>query len=153
MPPWLISTLQALPALLWIIAGLGVPWALLVLPRRDWRDRVMVAGLALAFGPALLTAWMFILGTLGMDDNPHAGDTPNPMQTTIIHHSGGVDLLRPELILAGTLALAALGVALAWSKARSSCRCSTPSRRSSVPAASTTTPRGRPCRFCRSAAY
>jgi hypothetical protein len=118
MPPWLISTLQALPALLWIVAGLGVPWALLVLPRRDWRDRVMVAGLALAFGPALLTAWMFILGTLGMDDNPHAGDTPNPMQTTIIHHSGGVDLLRPELILAGTLALAVLGVALAWAKAR-----------------------------------
>jgi hypothetical protein len=100
MPPtsptyWLNSTLAALPALLWVYIGLGLPWALALLPRKDWRDRALVVCLALAVGPALLTAWMFVLGTVG----------------------GAHDaLLRLDLILAGTVVLAAGGALLAWRK-------------------------------------
>ncbi|NWG17966.1 MAG: glycosyltransferase family 39 protein [Chloroflexi bacterium] len=84
--------LSATPALAWVFFGLGLPWALVALPRADWRDRPVVALLALAFGPALLTAWMFVLGSL-----------PVPS-------------LRLEWILAGTAALAAPGWALLWRK-------------------------------------
>jgi len=69
MPYWINSTLAATPALLWMFLGLGLPWALLLLPRRDWRDPGVVGTLTLAFGPALLTAWMFILGTIGGAQN------------------------------------------------------------------------------------
>jgi 4-amino-4-deoxy-L-arabinose transferase-like glycosyltransferase len=118
MPDWLTSTLNALPAAVWIIAGVGLPWALVVLSRRDWHDRVMVTCLALAFGPAWLTAWMFVLGTLGQDINPAAGQTLNPMQTTVISHVGGTALLRADLILAGTLVITLVGWALVWWKMR-----------------------------------
>ena len=112
MPDWLNITLTTLPSILWIIIGLGLPWALVVLPRRDWSDRPMIACLSLAFGPALLTAWMFILGTIGQDTNPDAGATLNPMQTTIIRHVGGEALMRPDLILLGTVVLSILGYGL-----------------------------------------
>ncbi len=92
MPYWIEGMLSATPALAWIFLGLGLPWALVALPGADWRDRPVVALLALAFGPALLTAWMFVLGSL-----------PAPS-------------LRLEWILAGTAALAAVGWALAWRK-------------------------------------
>lgn len=92
MPYWIEGMLSATPALAWVFFGLGLPWALVALPRTDWRDRPVVALLALAFGPALLTAWMFVLGSL-----------PAPS-------------LRLEWILAGTAALAAAGWALAWRK-------------------------------------
>ncbi len=118
MPDWIIETLRAYPALLWMFVGVGLPWALVVLPRRDWQDRALVACLALGFGPALLTAWMFVLGTLGQNHDPDAGSTPNPMQTTIAQHSGGVNLMRADTILIGTLLLALVGVTLAWRKAR-----------------------------------
>ena len=115
MPEWINTTLTTLPAILWIILGLGLPWALFVLPRRDWSDRAMVACLSLAFGPALLTAWMFVLGTIGQDTNPDAGQTLNPMQTTIARHVSGQTLLRPDLILGGTLVLAIIGYGfVAW---------------------------------------
>jgi hypothetical protein len=65
MPYWIISTLAATPALLWMFGGLGLPYALLMLPRRDWRDPAIVGCVTLAFGPALLTVWMFILGVIG----------------------------------------------------------------------------------------
>ncbi len=93
MPYWITSTLDATPALLWMFMGVGLPWALVALPRRDWRYRVMVACLALAFGPALLTAWMFVLGSVQ-----------------------SANLLRLEYVLAGTAAIAVVGWVLAWRK-------------------------------------
>ncbi|MEZ4670546.1 MAG: glycosyltransferase family 39 protein [Anaerolineae bacterium] len=91
MPYWIQSTLAATPALLWMFAGVGLPWALVALPRRDWRDRIMVACLTLAFGPALVTAWMFVLGSVQ-----------------------GANLLRLEWVLGGTGVIAAVGWVLVW---------------------------------------
>lgn len=65
MPYWIQSTLAVTAALAWMSLGLGLPWAMVILPRRDWRDWPTVACLTLAFGPALLTAWMFVLGSFG----------------------------------------------------------------------------------------
>ncbi len=92
MPYWLQDTLAAIPALAWMFIGVGLPWALVALPRHDWRDRPVVALLALAFGPALVTAWLFALGSW---------QTP---------------LLRLEWILGGTAVIAAAGWALVWRK-------------------------------------
>lgn len=91
---WIASTISALPALLWVYLAVGLPWTLALLPRRDWHDGPLVAALTLALGPALLTAWMFVLGTVG-------GGSKTP-------------LLRFDLIFAGTLALGAVGGILAW---------------------------------------
>jgi hypothetical protein len=93
MPYWIASTLAPTPALLWMFFGLGLPWALVVLPRRDWHERAIVACLTLAFGPAILTAWMFVLGSLP-----------------------GVPLLRVEWVLLGTATIATLGWFLVWQK-------------------------------------
>ncbi|MBZ0297338.1 MAG: glycosyltransferase family 39 protein [Anaerolineae bacterium] len=71
MAYWINSMLAATPALLWVYLGLGIPWALVLLPRKDWRDRVLVICLGFAFGPMLLTAWMFILGSVGGPDHPY----------------------------------------------------------------------------------
>ena len=97
---WLNQTLAALPAVLWAYVGLGVPWALVVLPRRDWRERALVACVALAAGPVLLTAWMFVLGTAG-------GAQPDGPLT-----------LDFGPVLGGTVVIALMGAALAWRKAR-----------------------------------
>jgi 4-amino-4-deoxy-L-arabinose transferase-like glycosyltransferase len=95
---WLNSTLGATPAVAWVFVGLGIPWALALLPRSDWRDRALVVGLGFAVGPMLLTAWMFILGTIG------AGQEQA--------------LLRFDVIFAGTLVMAIIGMGLAWRKRR-----------------------------------
>lgn len=94
MPYWINATLTPLPALIWIFFALGLPYALALLPRGDWRDRVLVCALALALGPALLTAWMLVLGTLAA--------------------AQGVPLLRFDFILGGTFILALGGAALAY---------------------------------------
>ncbi|MBI5670070.1 MAG: glycosyltransferase family 39 protein [Chloroflexi bacterium] len=94
MPYWIQDTLLATPALAWMFLGVGLPWALVALPRHDWRDKPMMALMALAFGPALVTAWMFVLGSW---------QTP---------------LLRLEWVLAGTALIAAVGWALVWRKRR-----------------------------------
>jgi hypothetical protein len=98
LPYWLTQSLAALPLALWVYFGLGIPYALLVLPRQDWQNRAMVLCVAFAFGPALLTAWMFIPGTIG----------------SII----GTRLLRFDLLFAGTVVIALVGIFLAWDKAR-----------------------------------
>ncbi|MGQ9887138.1 MAG: ArnT family glycosyltransferase [Aggregatilineales bacterium] len=98
MPYWLEATLTATPAFAGVFFGLGLPWALAALPRRQWRDWPAALCLALAFGPALLTAWMFILGTLGA-----AFDAA---------------LLRADLVLAGAAGLAVEGWALVWLRRR-----------------------------------
>lgn len=71
MAYWINSMLAATPALLWVYFGLGIPWALVLLPRKDWRDRALVICLGFALGPMLLTGWMFILGSLGGPDSPY----------------------------------------------------------------------------------
>ncbi|MCA9895608.1 MAG: glycosyltransferase family 39 protein [Anaerolineae bacterium] len=95
---WLRDTLFALPLALLIYVGVGVPWALIVLPRRDWRLRMLVIALAFALGPALVTAWLFVLGTLGA--------------------SSQAPLLRFDLSLMGILVLAVVGIGLGWRKLR-----------------------------------
>ena len=67
MPYWIADTLAATPLFAWIFFGLGVPYALLLLPRPDWVRRAEVLALAFAVGPALLTAYMFGLSTLGVN--------------------------------------------------------------------------------------
>jgi 4-amino-4-deoxy-L-arabinose transferase-like glycosyltransferase len=92
MADWFVSMVAGTPAMLWVYFGVGVPWALVALPRADWRNKPLLLAVAFAFGPALLTAWMLILGML-----------PEP-------------LLRFDLSLAGTVVLAVLGAVLAWRK-------------------------------------
>lgn len=98
MPYWITDTLAGVPAFLWIYAGLGGVWSLAVLPRVEWQRRVQVVAVAFALGPALLTAWMFILGTVG-------GATQTP-------------LLNWGNVLGGTAALAVVALALVWRKWR-----------------------------------
>ncbi len=74
MPDWFYETVTALPAVLWMIVGVGLPAALALLPRTAWRDRPFLALCAIAFGAALTTAWMFVLGTIG-------GATGTPLLT------------------------------------------------------------------------
>ncbi|NDJ86773.1 MAG: hypothetical protein GYB66_12875 [Chloroflexi bacterium] len=64
MADWLEPFLAATPGMAWFFLGVGVPWALALLPRSDWHDWPMVAGLGLALGPLLGTTWLFILGTI-----------------------------------------------------------------------------------------
>ncbi len=65
LPDWLLPTFALLPALVWMCFGVGVPWALALLPRADWRRTVEVLALAIALGPAFTTTGMFLLGTFG----------------------------------------------------------------------------------------
>lgn len=66
MTDWLWPTLALLPVLLGVWWAVGVPWALVLLPRADWRDRVLVLTLGLAQGVMLHSAGMFLLGTFAM---------------------------------------------------------------------------------------
>ena len=95
---WLEDTLRGLPSATLIYAMLGIPWALLLLPRAWWSERAIIGALAFAAGPALATAWMLILGVAGA--------------------AQGAPLLRPELILGGVFMLTLAGAVLAWRKAR-----------------------------------
>src|SRR5258705_4507803 len=65
IPYWLLPTILLFPAILWMCLGVGIPWALAVLPRSDWRSKIMVLAVALALGPALTTTAMFFIGTFG----------------------------------------------------------------------------------------
>src|SRR4051812_45597230 len=98
MPYWITDSLAGIPAFLWIYAGLGGPWALAILPRAEWRQRIQVIALAFALGPMLLTAWMFILGTVGMIGETHTLTTIN--------------------VLVGTVVLALIALILVWRKVR-----------------------------------
>ncbi len=60
---WLWPTLAVLPVMLAVFGAVGIPWALVILPRADWRDRALVLTFGLALGVMLLTAAMFGLGT------------------------------------------------------------------------------------------
>ncbi len=92
LPYWLSDGLAPLPGLLLVYAGLGIPWALVVLPRSAWSSRASVAAIACAAGPLLLTLWMLPLGMLGA--------------------------LQLEPVLVGVMALLLAGLLLAWRKGR-----------------------------------
>lgn len=85
---WLQSFFIFFPAYAWFFLGVGIPWALLLLPRDEWRSRMTVFTLGLALGPLLGTAWLFVLGTWGR--------------------------LLPERALTGTALLAIVGFTGAW---------------------------------------
>src|SRR5690606_17965432 len=95
---WLHQTLAVLPLVLWVYLGMGLPYALFVLPRLDWARKIDVLALSFAFGSALLTAWMFILGTIGGNQE--------------------IALLRFDYVLAGTIVITLFGAVLVWRKAR-----------------------------------
>lgn len=71
MPYWLEIFLAVTPWMAWFFAA-GIPWALVILPRHDWRDRTTVLGLGLGLGPVLGTVWLFFLGTFGQFTFPVA---------------------------------------------------------------------------------
>lgn len=52
------------PFMAWFFVGIGVPWALAILPRKDWQDTSIVLAVGLALGPLLGTLWLFVLGTV-----------------------------------------------------------------------------------------
>lgn len=94
---WLEQTMAVLPLVLWAYLGMGIPWALVCLPRVDWHKRVSVVALAFALGPTLLTVWMLILGVIG-----------GTQETA---------WLRFDLIFGGTVVIALTGYGLLWRKA------------------------------------
>lgn len=96
IPYWIPPTLAALPAFAWMFLGVGGLAALALLPHKDWRDRPLVIACALAFGPAAVTAWMFVLGTLGGRDQSPLLTFPN--------------------VIAGSIALALIFALFAWRK-------------------------------------
>lgn len=95
---WLIAALSGLPAALWMYLGVGLPWALAIAPRRDWRDRPFICAIALALGPAWTTAWMLLLGSIGAAQN--------------------IPTLRWDWVLMGTVAISAVGLGIAMRKRR-----------------------------------
>src|SRR5664279_1637948 len=84
MPYWISDSLAGIPAYLWIYVGLGGLCSLAILPRADWRHRVEVIAVAFALGPALLTAWMFVLGTLGASGKTHTLTEANVLIGTVV---------------------------------------------------------------------
>lgn len=60
---WFRPTIALAPAALWMFFGVGLPWALVLLPRPDRRDMPMVLALTMALGPALTTTALFIIGS------------------------------------------------------------------------------------------
>ena len=85
-----------MPPVLWMCIGLGLPWALALLSTKQWQSRALVAALALALGPALMSAWMLTLGVLGAQL-----ETP---------------LLQWQWIIGGSIVIALAGTWIAWRK-------------------------------------
>lgn len=112
MPYWITETLNGLPLYLLVYVGLGIPWALVLLPGQDRRGWLTVIPVGFLCGAGLITAWMFILGTVGAAQN-------QPLITLQNIALGGV-----------ILAL----IALAWLilESRSSRRISTPASQPSA---------------------
>ena len=93
---WIEESLPGLLPILWMVAGVGLPWAWAALPTRQWRSRALVGALALALGPAWTTAWMLVLGVVGAQLD--------------------MRLLTVEWLMTGSLAIALSGAAIAWRK-------------------------------------
>lgn len=95
---WIEESLPGLLPCLWMVAAVGVPWALAATPRREWRSYALVGALALALGPAWVTAWMLLLGVAGAQLD--------------------LGLLTGEWIIAGSAVIGLLGAMIAWRKRR-----------------------------------
>ncbi len=95
---WLMESLAGIPLALWVYLGVGIPWTLAILPRQEWGHRALVGATTFAVGPAWLTLWMFVLGTLASAQNQ--------------------PLLRFDLNFIGTLIIAIIGMGLAWRKSK-----------------------------------
>lgn len=93
---WIEEALAGILPTLWMSLGLGVPWALALLPTRQWHSRTMIAALALALGPACMTVWMLILGLAGAQLD--------------------LRLFTVEWILSGSIVMAVGGGFIAWRK-------------------------------------
>jgi hypothetical protein len=68
LPDWLAPTILLCPALIWLFFGVGLGWALALLPRSDWqhwRDWPMIAATSMMIGPTFTTTAMFVIGTFG----------------------------------------------------------------------------------------
>ncbi len=96
MSYWIIDSITGIPAFLWMYFGVGVPLALALLPRREWRHKAQVLALAIALGSGASTAWMFVLAAIGAETRQA--------------------LLRTDLILAGMGLIALLSAVIAWRK-------------------------------------
>ena len=93
---WIEDALAGILPTLWMCLGLGLPWALAMLSAERWHSRTTIIALALALGPAWMTAWMLILGVAGAQ----------------LH----LRLLTIEWILSGSVVIAASGSLIAWRK-------------------------------------
>ena len=93
---WIEASLTGLLPSLWMVVGVGMPWALAALSARQWRSRALAAALSLALGPAWVTAWMLVLGVLGAQLD--------------------IRLLTAEWVMSGSLIIALAGAAIAWRK-------------------------------------
>lgn len=60
---WFKPTLTLLPFAAWMFLGAGLPWALALLPRDLWREKLVVVAVGMALGPLSVTLVMFALGT------------------------------------------------------------------------------------------
>lgn len=95
---WFNDTVRVLPMVAWVWGGVGVPYALLALPRKDWQKWALLGALAFVFGTALQTLSAFGLGTVGeWRQEP---------------------LLTAEAVGLITLGMAVLGWAFVWRKMR-----------------------------------
>ncbi len=88
MPDWFEPTILLFPFAAWMFWGVGIPWALALLPRDWWRARIPVIAVGMALGPLFVTAWMFVLGTFARITLPAT--------------------------LAGSLVIALAGAGIAW---------------------------------------
>ncbi|WP_119067967.1 ArnT family glycosyltransferase [Aggregatilinea lenta] len=65
IPDWFEPSLTLFPFAAWMFLGVGLPWALALLPRSLWREKLTVLAVSMALGPLITTTVMFVLGTVG----------------------------------------------------------------------------------------
>lgn len=93
---WIEESLAGIIPTLWMFLGVGLPWAYAAVSRRHWRSQALIGAVALALGPAWITAWMLILGVAGAQLEAR--------------------LLKPEWILLGSVLIAGAGCLIALRK-------------------------------------
>jgi len=96
---WIQEALLGILPTLWMTLGLGLPWAFAILPTKQWDSRTLIIAVALAIGPAWMTAWMLVLGVAGAQLNQR--------------------LFTPEWILLGSIIIVLFGIMVAWRKRKS----------------------------------